>query len=258
MTAQKKQIVVMDFSGVYPRESFTRPSASSWLNCENLSGTDCYCDSEAAATLRTMISRYPVHGIHFIDSGNYHYITKFWADRIRRPFSLILFDHHPDMQPPVFSGVLSCGGWVKSLIDTNPYLKKVIIVGASDELISAVPDTYRSRVAFYSENALKHESTWKSFSRIHLNEPVYISIDKDVLTPRSAATGWSQGSLSLDNLKRILAAILKKEEVIGIDVCGEAAPTSDIVKEEAETEINDRTNADLLNFFLHTPTRHTA
>ena len=82
-----------------------------------------------------MIADYPAEGVHFIDSGNYHYLTKFWTDKLETPFSLIVFDHHPDMQPPLFDNILSCGSWVKDILDHNNNCKKVIIVGASDKLI---------------------------------------------------------------------------------------------------------------------------
>ena len=44
--------------------------------------------------MKRVIAGYPAEGIHFIDSGNYHYLTKLWTDKLRVPFSLIVFDHH--------------------------------------------------------------------------------------------------------------------------------------------------------------------
>ena len=67
---------------------------------------------DGTLALKRMIADYPAEGVHFIDSGNYHYLTKFWTDKLETPFSLIVFDHHPDMQPPLFDNILSCGSWV--------------------------------------------------------------------------------------------------------------------------------------------------
>ena len=50
-----------------------------------------------------------VHGIHFIDNGNYHYLTKLWIEKIDEPFILVVFDHHSDMQKPLYQDFLSCG-----------------------------------------------------------------------------------------------------------------------------------------------------
>lgn len=33
-------------------------------------------------------------GIHFLDSGNYHYVTKLWLDQVKEPFDLLVLDHH--------------------------------------------------------------------------------------------------------------------------------------------------------------------
>ena len=81
-----------------------------------LNGTECYCDEEGASALQRMIADYSPQGIHFIDSGNYHYVTKFWTDKLATPFALLVFDHHPDMQPPLFEHILSCGSWVKDVL----------------------------------------------------------------------------------------------------------------------------------------------
>ena len=46
----------------------------------------------------------------FIDSGDFHYLTEYWVSRIHEPFSLIVFDHHPDMQQPEWEGVVLQSG----------------------------------------------------------------------------------------------------------------------------------------------------
>ncbi len=49
--------------------------------------------------LKERIATFQPEEIHFIDSGNHHYMSKLWTDKITSPFSLVVFDHHPDMQP---------------------------------------------------------------------------------------------------------------------------------------------------------------
>ncbi len=83
----------------------------------------------------------------------------------------------------------------------NANCKKVIIVGASDRLLQEVPKEYGDRIHFYSESSLDQEAGWKAFASEHVSEPVYISIDKDVLDPSSAITNWDQGSLTLSELE---------------------------------------------------------
>ena len=88
-------IIIMNFTGVYDYEAFAWNNKFIWLDCRHLYGTDGYCDREGALALKGMIADYPAEGVHFIDSGNYHYLTKFWTDKLETPFSLIVFDHHP-------------------------------------------------------------------------------------------------------------------------------------------------------------------
>ena len=65
---------------------------------------------------------------------------------------------------------------------------------------NTIDDSYLSRVRFISEESLLTEDGWKAFSGENLKEPVYISIDKDILGQGDAITDWDQGNLSLDNL----------------------------------------------------------
>ena len=240
--------IIMNFSNVYIGQDFIHDDNSIYMDMSDITGTDCYCDDDAAAEIKGRIGNMPIKAVHYIDSGNYHYLTKFWTDKLETPFSLIVFDHHPDMQPPLFDNILSCGSWVKDILDHNNNCKKVIIVGASDKLIQAVPKGYERQVRFYSETTLMHEEGWQNFSSGHINGPVYISIDKDVLNPASAATNWDQGSLSLWELEKLLAVILQKEQVVGIDICGECSTTLNLFEEKRETVMDSQANKELLRF----------
>lgn len=153
------------------------------------------------------------------------------------------------MQPPLFEGVISCGGWVKDVMDTNPYVRNVILAGVSEKLKEVIPEACRERVIFYGEKELSHEEAWKQFSVQHVEGPVYLSIDKDVLDAQSAATNWDQGTLSLPELEQLLSVVLHHEQVIGIDICGECPTTLDIFKEKQEVALDSKANQELLDFF---------
>lgn len=239
-------VVIMNFSGVYDMEGFPHNKQYHWLDCRHLSGTDCYCDDEGKNALIKMIKRCPIPGVHFIDSGNYHYVTKLWTDRIEEPFVLVVFDHHPDMQPSLFEDILSCGSWVKDILDSNVNCKKVIIVGASEQLVQSVSPEYKDRVHFYSDNDLNKEKNWKRFTEELISDPVYISIDKDVLSPEYAITNWDQGSMSLEELEKLLYIILQNHPVLGIDICGEFIPKSDIAEDNKDARIDGKINKIIL------------
>jgi len=65
-------------------------------------------------------------------------VTKIMTDWISEPFSLILFDHHTDMQPPMIDGMISCGDWARSVLLTNPNLQQLILIGPKKADIQAV------------------------------------------------------------------------------------------------------------------------
>ena len=104
------QVIKCNYSGIYSQENFLDGTV---LDFSALEGTECYCSAESAAAIRSALAPYGPGGIHWIDSGDYHYTSLFIQELITEPYSLVLFDNHPDDQPGAFgSDLLSCGGWV--------------------------------------------------------------------------------------------------------------------------------------------------
>ena len=154
---KKDKITVMNFSGIYADEKYFKRKNCQWLDCSAIEGTNCYCDEEARKIIEKMISEISASSIHFIDSGNYHYMSKLWMDKILFPFDLVLFDHHTDMTPSLIENMLSCGNWVKEALDTNLYLHNVVMIGISDSLVEDIDSKYADRVFFYTEKSLDHK-----------------------------------------------------------------------------------------------------
>lgn len=225
-----------------------------WMDCTQIIGTDCYIDDEAQTQIRKMMESVPSMGIHFFDNGNYHYMSKLWTDRVQQPFNLVIFDHHPDMQPPRFEGILSCGGWVKEVLDKNELVRKVLLIGVKDQLIedlkqdsSAEFEKYQDRVIFITEKQIQKEGflvAEKTLAEINRfpATPIYISIDKDALCPADASTNWDQGSLTYTQLEETLLVLFKNHKILGVDICGERAMNCDF------SEAGD---ADILNSNLN-------
>ncbi len=258
------QVTVLDFTGVYEAQPFMQElrmrADTRHIGCGDIPGTDCYCDDEAVETIRKRIAEVGItdaSGIHFFDNGNYHYMSKIWTDMVKEPFSLVIFDHHPDMQEPRFSNILSCGGWVKKVMEENPFVDNVVIIGVADHLA----DEFRNdKVTFIRESelpsvtvdsiaALRLQNDNKS--RAQKDIPLYISIDKDALSTDYAATNWDQGSLSLEHTKAIIDALAQDHRIIGVDICGERA--RDFAGDEQHSAqeadaLNDRTNRELAGF----------
>jgi len=229
--------VVMDFSHIYREEDFSYCDSLDWIDCTNILGTNCFCNEEAQNDIRHLIASYSPHGIHFIDSGNFHYVSKLWIEKIKEPYSLVIFDHHPDMQTPRFDGMLSCGGWVKSLIETHSWLQKVYIIGSSEALKEEI-NGYEDILLYVSEADLHSYNQLYPFE-FTKGEKIYISIDLDVLASSEVSTNWDQGSMSFGQLSHLLSIAFEQSQVIGVDVCG---GDNNIVgnKEQQNRELNKR------------------
>lgn len=248
-------IVIMDFSGIYEKEQFWKDEKASWINLRELSGTNCYCDGEAFEVLRKKIAGFPAGGIHFIDSGNYHYMSRIWLEKLENPFCLLVFDNHTDMQPPAFGGLLSCGGWIASVLEELENLKKVFLVGPDEAAYDQVDIQLKEKVRFVSREDLMRLRSCEGgidgaaacfFRELSGNLPLYISIDKDVLCKKAAVTAWSQGDMSLEELKgwlekAFLWARERDGEIAGVDICGEQSP-----EEGMFSLLNDKANRELL------------
>lgn len=207
------EIVIMDFSGIYKEEQFFEGEKVSWLDVREIPGTNCYCDDEAKTQILEKLEEFSAGGIYFIDSGNYHYMTRIWLEKISEPFDLLVFDNHTDMQPPAFGGLLSCGGWIYDSVMELPLLQKVILIGPDEEAFSRVEPEIQKKVEFLSREKLRGMEFMEILDFVKEQtgkKPLYISIDKDVLCPEDADTNWSQGDMRLETMVRCLECAVSR------------------------------------------------
>ena len=170
---------------------FDEQLASGGQDFRRLEGTRFYCAPEAEKRLGKAVHALGPEGIHHIDIGDYHYLSLFWMREIREPFSLILFDHHPDDQPGALDqDMLSCGNWVKKARETLPRMREVVWIGGPEP---------------------RHPLP---------GLPVYVSIDLDVLDRSEFVTDWDQGTMKASELMACLDTIRKGHRIIGTDICG--------------------------------------
>lgn len=241
-----EEIFILNFSGVYESEDFYQGEQAGIRDLKDLPGTSCYCDCQAQDELRKVL-RGERQGLCFLDSGNYHYVTKLRLERIQEPFELLLFDRHTDMQPPAFGQILSCGGWVREALETLPLLKRVYLAGPPRDLFQEEAEliqSYGDRVLWLEERELTALEPAKApWAGEEKDLPLFISVDKDLLRPEDAVTNWDQGSLKLDLLERLLEAAGGRR-ILGMDVCGENPEQG-----EQALRINSRTNRRLVDLF---------
>lgn len=177
---------IMQLSALYEEEGWF-PEGAGLIDLRSVDGTNCYCSLAAAASIRASLQGRSASGVHWIDTGDYHYLSLFWMELIKEPFALALFDNHPDDQDGAFcDGILSCGNWVKEARKTLPLMR----------------------------------ADYLNTSEIPLDMPVYLSIDLDVMPRQYARTDWSQGEMALSLLLSDLGRIAARHRILGVDVCG--------------------------------------
>ncbi len=254
--------VILNFTGIYRQESFYQLDKSShFIDLSDIPGTNCMCDDQAVTEISERISaagigapegagRQMPLGLHFLDNGNYHYMSALFLQQVKEPFSLVVFDHHPDMQRPMFD-ILSCGGWVLEAVEKNEYLRQVDIIGASKELIEEVrpglSEEVLGKVRFHT---LDEVFDGDEFRLPDSSFPVYLSVDKDVISRDEIITNWDQGDASTRQiLKAIEACRDDSRGLLGVDICGECAPDQEGCRLEEAIEGNDRFNREVMRIF---------
>ncbi|MDD4980822.1 MAG: hypothetical protein PHC54_06130 [Candidatus Omnitrophica bacterium] len=198
----------------------------------------------------------------FLGSGDFHHISSILIDQSDEPFSLVVFDFHPDWDiiPPKYG----CGSWVTQALK-NKNIKKCLLVGIASNDISTgyiqsgnlgslkdsrvriypyyhkpsrvflrdIPqnDSLRLKKCFLGSQIYWSELAGKNLADFFLSviqslptRQVYVSIDKDCLKREYALTNWEEGLLSLEELLLMLKVIRDHLEIIGVDITGEYSP----------------------------------
>jgi len=237
----KPSLLIADFTGMYEAEGFLqvlqdRGVPYRQVRLGDIEGTCCYCDPEAEAEISRRLDLQPEECVRWIDSGDYHYVSKILAAREQEPFTLVLVDNHPDDQAPAFGGVLSCGSWVRDLREGCPMLEEAWTLG---------PDHRIRNVSGTVDREL--EERIDDLVAALEGKRVYLSVDKDVLDRTYARTDWSQGTYSLDTLKCWLDRLLRLD-VVAVDVCGGLSPAQGAKPQDLR--VNGETDVELQEWIL--------
>lgn len=243
-----------DFTGLYARHKEECLQEASYISFRDMKETDLYCSDEAKAEIRRRIADVTPDGVHFIDSGNFHYMTLFITEKIDRPYGLVVFDHHTDMKPAAFGGMLSCGSWILNALKEQEQLQKVILIGPPESTRETIPKEYKDRIVFINEEVMrgKYNSGNDEFwARVYENtneKDLYFSLDLDILDRRYAQTDWDQGTVSLRVLCKQTELLMKNCRVLGADICGGLKHPENEDTEEADA-LNLKTAAALYECF---------
>lgn len=270
----KNENLILDFTHVYRDEDIKDIDRFRYIDCSDIQETDMYCSKDAYEKIWGRIEPYGIQGIHYIDSGNYHYISKIITDHIDEPFGLVMYDHHTDMQIPMVPEMMSCGDWAGQALSQNKNLRQLVIVGPPESDIEQTLESYsgsqRGRLLTFSAEDLHGDLLENKLKLIRTDLPLYISIDKDVLGTEYTETNWSQGDMSIDGLERLLSVFLggqveeknsdacrndernagdiRHSRILGIDICGEIQTDIPVPEYLEAEEKNEKVNIELFRF----------
>ena len=270
----KNENMILDFTHVYRDEDIKDIDRFRYIDCSDIQETDMYCSKNAYEKIWGRIEPYGIQGIHYIDSGNYHYITKIITDHITEPFGLVMYDHHTDMQIPMVPEMMSCGDWAGQALSQNKNLRQLVIVGPPESDIEQTLESYSGsqsgRLLTFSAEDLHGDLLENKLKLIRTDLPLYISIDKDVLGTEYTETNWSQGDMSIYGLERLLGVFLggqdeeknsdacrnderyasdiRHSRILGIDICGEIQTDIPVPEYLEAEEKNEKVNIELFRF----------
>ncbi len=192
-------------------------------------------------------SRIPAdHGTAFLGSGDYHHLS--WPLIERKashgPFEVVVFDNHPDNMR--FPWGIHCGSWVRR-VAMLPAVMRVRVLGISSADVGAAHawENYltplrRGKLEYWTvgvdtgwSRRLGLSSAFHGFDtptalldrfadeQCGTRTPVYLTIDKDVLSADVARTNWDQGQLLERDLMRGIDALAGR--LIGSDITGDVS-----------------------------------
>ncbi|MCL2346439.1 MAG: hypothetical protein FWC58_11390 [Desulfobulbus sp.] len=187
-----------------------------------------------------------VHGPVLTGSGDFHHLSALLIGRQRQHAGLhvLVCDNHPDNMRFPFG--IHCGSWVAHAARL-PHVERIDVIGICSPDVSVahawenhLRPLWRGRLRYWTigaglgwlralglSDAARHFADAASLVDALRRElaggqaPLYLSIDKDVLSESVARTNWDQGRLLLADLLAIIEAAAPR--LIGSDITGEVS-----------------------------------
>lgn len=229
------KVQIHNFTNVYKNQDFYEFVEHLIFEESSLCGVKGYLSKEMEKYLREQISIQNIEcNIHFLDSGNYHYLSYLYLEQVKEPFNLIVFDNHTDMNKSSIGELITCGSWIRESYNNNKFLNNIFMVGVSKKYIDEC-DLKSNNIYFLD-----------SIMGIDKVLPVYLSIDKDVLSKEIFNSDWDSGNMTMEYLLSEIEHLLRYYEILGIDICGEPD-----IKQYKDIQKSNFVNREILKLILN-------
>ncbi|SFE95720.1 hypothetical protein [Paracidovorax wautersii] len=211
------------------------------------------CTMKAFRTeLDARMPAFNAHGTVFLGSGDFHHLSWPLIERCiaargftrANPLHVLVLDNHPDNMRFPFG--VHCGSWVRR-VAMLPQVAHVNVVGITSGDIGAghawenyLGPLRAGKLTYWSTGVDTSWSRWlgvgdrfRSFPDVDAlvgavmcmlsrqSLPTYLSIDKDVFSPRVVRTNWDQGSLEARHVAAVLTGL--RGHLVGSDVTGDVS-----------------------------------
>ncbi|GAB6936305.1 arginase family protein [Calditerricola yamamurae] len=211
----RKRFAVLDLGNTLTWQHRLRSLPHEWLDIATRTGSKFYAAPETLAALEAALARVRTP-LLFWGAGDYHYVTYARLRALRFPLTVVLFDHHSDCASDE-AGIVTCGNWVRHALKL-PWVACVLWIGAPEH--QPLPHERHPRLVWIPlRRPPANAAAW--LRSVLPTFDVYLSVDKDVLTPEAAATNWDHGTLTLADLLAWIACFREHARVIGADIGGE-------------------------------------
>jgi hypothetical protein len=205
------------------------------------------CSLRDMENLDTVLNRQNVAlpPVAFLGSGDFHHVSYLMIKRLRSkgPFQVIVFDNHPDNMR--FPWGIHCGSWVHHVCRL-PFVSRVTVIGITSGDIRGyhlfenhLRSLYTGKLSYFClapvptlarmlglsgiRDGRRQDNDLSKLIQDRIltadSNPVYLSIDKDVLSSRVVQTNWDQGVLTEQNLFNAVRFL--KPHLFAADVTGE-------------------------------------
>ena len=182
----------------------------------------------------------------FMGSGDYHHVSYLLIERLRvlnTRIQVVVFDNHPDNMRYPFG--IHCGSWVWH-VSRLPFVARVHVVGITSTDVEGgrlwenhLAPLYSGKVTYWCVQrnlralrffGIRHSRSFPSMAAlfdvfsatlVSAPEPVYLSIDKDVLARDVVQTNWDQGVMRLEELTDAIRTL--QGRIIASDVTGDVS-----------------------------------
>jgi arginase family enzyme len=209
-------------------------------------------------SLTQRLGRRPDDGprLTFVGSGDFHHASLALVRRLTTPFNLLVIDNHPDWMRCV--PVIHCGTWLWHAYRL-PNVRHIYHVGGDVDFDNAYRylapwnGLKKGRITVFPAVRSYRGCAWRGVPHAPLREvgqerlspdrletllqphvddlaryPLYVSLDKDVMSTTDAVVNWDSGHLGLGEARDVLAAFVGAADgrLAGMDVVGDWSPVT--------------------------------